>query len=103
MFLKMFTVYDKKAAAYLQPFFMRAEGEAVRAMTQTASNPDSQFAKTPEDYQLCVCAEFDDLTGVVTPLPLKVLAEVSGLVSSTPIEDHIAKLSTRDRFEQECA
>lgn len=90
MFLRVFTIYDKKAAAYLTPFFMRTNAEAIRAVQQTASSRESNFSKYPEDFQLVVIGEFDDLTGVVTPKGHEVLAEVNDLV-----------LTMRDRFEQE--
>lgn len=90
MYLQMFTVYDKKAAAYLQPFFMRSEAEAVRAMMQTANNSDTQFAKTPEDFQLVHVGEFDDLTGCVVSRPHRIICEVNSL-----------KMSPKELFEQE--
>lgn len=68
MTLKIFTAYDSKVEAYLQPFFMRSRGEALRAWTELANNPEHLFAKHPADYTLFEVGEYDDTTGKLTPL-----------------------------------
>lgn len=67
MKLKVFTSYDTKVEAYLQPFFMRTRGEAIRAWTELANNPEHLFSKHPGDYTLFEIGEYDDATAQLTP------------------------------------
>ena len=57
--LKVFTVYDNKAEAYLQPFFMRTKGEAIRAFADSVNDPNHMFNRHPEDFTLFELGEFD--------------------------------------------
>lgn len=66
MILKIFTVYDSKAEAYLQPFYMQSKGAAVRAFADSCNDPQSQFFKHPEDFTLFELGEYDDSTAKIT-------------------------------------
>jgi len=68
MIQKVFTIYDSKMEAYMQPFFMSQKGQAVRAFTDTVNDPTSQFNKHPEDFTLFEIGEYDDATGKFTNL-----------------------------------
>lgn len=74
MQLGMYSIYDKKAEAFTQPFFQATRGLAIRAFTDACNMQDNQFAKHPEDYTLFLIGTFDDETGVlaqdVVPVPL---------------------------------
>jgi len=52
MIMKMFSCYDSKAEAYMQPFFMNAKGQALRAFADLVNDGQSQFSKHPEDFVL---------------------------------------------------
>lgn len=56
----IFSIYDSKTAAYLQPFFMQTKPAAIRAISDTLSDPNHQFAKHPEDYTLFYLGTFED-------------------------------------------
>lgn len=60
MLLKMFTIYDSKAEAYLPPFYLSASGQAIRHFSDTASDPNHAFCKHPSDYTLFEVGIFDD-------------------------------------------
>lgn len=60
MKLNIYTVYDEKATAYLQPFFQPNDAMAIRIMENTLMNAESMFANHPEDYTLYKIGEFDD-------------------------------------------
>lgn len=62
MMLKVFSIFDSKVAAYLQPFFMRTKGEAIRAFTASLADPSSNFCKYPGDYTLFELGSYDDST-----------------------------------------
>lgn len=68
MKLKMFAVFDVKAAAYLAPFFLPTVGQAVRAFADASNDPSTMFAKHPEDYTLFHVGEFDDSSGDCAPV-----------------------------------
>lgn len=60
---KIFTLRDTVAEIYLPTFPMKTEGEAVRAMLNTANNPETQFHTSPEDFVLYEIGTFDDNIG----------------------------------------
>jgi hypothetical protein len=60
MLLKIFTVFDCKAEAYLQPFFMKSKGEAIRAFSDTSNDQNHNFGKHPEDFTLFELGTYDE-------------------------------------------
>lgn len=60
MLHRIFSVYDTKSEAYLQPFFMSTSGQAIRAITDCANDPNHQFGRHPADYTLFDLGQFDD-------------------------------------------
>ena len=66
--MKIFCVFDSKAEAYLQPFFMRTAGEAIRAFTDLVNGSDNQFCKYPGDFVLFELGSYDDSTAGITCL-----------------------------------
>lgn len=63
MILKVFTVFDVKANAHLQPFFSTTAGQAIRMFESSVNAPDHQFAKYPTDFTLFEVGEYDDSNG----------------------------------------
>lgn len=59
----MFAVLDKAANLYMAPFFVVAEGVAVRDFMDEANNPSSLLAKHAKDFSLYRLGSFDDATG----------------------------------------
>lgn len=58
--LKMFTVYDSKAEAYLAPFCFKSKGEAIRAFTETVNDGKSTFSKYPADFTLFELGDYHE-------------------------------------------
>lgn len=85
MITQIFSIYDKKAAAYLTPFFMRTKVEAMRAVAASVQ-ADSNFARYPEDFRLVALGAFNDVTGVFSVSAeedngeCEVVAEVADIV-----------------------
>jgi hypothetical protein len=79
MILKVFCLYDSKVESYLQPFFMKARGEAFRAMTDLVSDMSTNVAKHPSDFTLFELGSFDDASAKfeqhATPVSLGVAVE----------------------------
>ena len=60
--MKIFTVFDAKAEAYLQPFFAMKEGVAMRNFSTAINTPEHQFNKFAEDYTLFYIGDWDEET-----------------------------------------
>lgn len=60
MKMKIFSVYDSKAGAYLQPFFFNHTGGALRAFSDLCSDVQHTFGKHPEDYTLFELGTYED-------------------------------------------
>ena len=63
---KIFSIHDSAAGAYLAPFFLHAEGIAIRTFTDCINDPEHAFGRHPKDYNLMVLGEFDDNNGEIT-------------------------------------
>jgi len=75
MRMHVFSVYDDAAKAYLQPFFSRSKGEAIRSFTDACADEKSQFHKHLHDFTLVYLGEYEDTAGEFKPvMPEKVLA-----------------------------
>lgn len=65
--MKIISVQDTKAEAFLQPICVRTIPEALRLFEQQTKDPNSQFSKTPEDFILHHIGDYNELTGEITP------------------------------------
>lgn len=63
MRMQMCSIYDAKAEVWTTPIFFQATGQAVRSFSDSIQNPESEFAKHPDDYTLFHLGEFDVRTG----------------------------------------
>lgn len=59
----IFTVYDMKANAYGNPFFMVNDKVAMRAFEQAANDATTEIFKFPSDFNLTQLGWFDDFDG----------------------------------------
>lgn len=69
MITNMYSVFDSKAGAFLQPFFLPSDGVAIRAMQDCTSDPSHMFHRHAEDYALFRLGSFDDQAGKFEILP----------------------------------
>ena len=56
-------IHDTAVGAYMQPFFVRSKGEAMRAFLDSVADPKMAFHHHPGDYHLCYLGEYDDAMG----------------------------------------
>lgn len=61
--LKVFVVYDSKVEAYMQPFFCRTIGEAMRNWEAVCNDGKSMMSTHPADFTLFEIAEYDEDKG----------------------------------------
>lgn len=66
MKMKLCSIYDSKAGAWLNPMSFQSTGQAIRSFGDAVNDGKSEFWKHPEDYTLFVVGEFDQLTGELT-------------------------------------
>lgn len=64
--LLMFSVFDNKVGAFASPFCVRTRGEAIRSFTDAVKDTSLPFVKHPNDYQLYLIAEYDEIAGTVS-------------------------------------
>jgi len=65
MVKKIFSVYDEKAEAYLQPFYFETNGMAIRAISDCLLDPEHNFTRHASDFTLFILGEFDDRDGSI--------------------------------------
>lgn len=64
MTLFAFSVYDKCVGAFLPPFYVRSEGEAVRSFYEACNDPKVPFGKNAGDYSLFRLGSWNDSNGL---------------------------------------
>lgn len=69
------SIRDSKSEVFSQPMFFQADGQAVRAFSDAVngSEDNNNFAKHPDDYTLFRIGFFDDVTGIIEPIPPETL------------------------------
>lgn len=63
MIYQMYSVHDVAVNLFMQPFFLRTDREALRAVGQALQDPAHPFAQHPEDYTLFSMGAFLEATG----------------------------------------
>lgn len=64
MILQCFAVYDRKAGAYITPWFAPNHGMALRSFATVLRDETHAFRLFPEDYSLFYLGDFDDSNGM---------------------------------------
>lgn len=87
MQIQVFSIFDIKAQAYMQPFFMNSTGMATRAFAEPVNDPEHLFCKNAEDFSLYRIGVFNDSNGTFesgTPEFICQALSLKKLVSLTP-------------------
>lgn len=66
MLKRVFAVYDSKVEAYMQPFYARTTGEALRSWEQACNDGNSPMSQHPSDFTLLEIGEYNEKTGQLT-------------------------------------
>lgn len=72
MGMKIFSVFDCKAAAFHRPMFFENNAVALRSFKQAAMDENSVFHKHAADFTLFEIGEWFELEGKTTQLEAKV-------------------------------
>lgn len=67
MNITMFSVYDSKAAAYLQPLFASNQAVGIRMFSTAANDEEHEFNRHAGDFTLFEIGTFECDSGVFTP------------------------------------
>lgn len=62
MILVIMAAYDKKAQAFMTPFFVNNQQLGLRAFKDAVNSPESPISRNPEDFSLHRLGTFDDST-----------------------------------------
>lgn len=65
--LQAFAIQDMKAELFFPPFFQASKGQATRAFTSLANDPQTQISQYPQDFRLVCIGTFDDQVGELLP------------------------------------
>lgn len=66
MNLKLFTIFDSKAEAYMPIFSFTATGLAIRAFADMAADKNHNVGQHPADYTLFEIGEFNPISAEIT-------------------------------------
>lgn len=65
MMNKVFAIRDAAVGEFMQPFFARSKGEAVRTFTDAVNDVKSPFFAHARDFGLYGIGEYDTTSGVI--------------------------------------
>lgn len=83
--INAYSIYDRKALIYNNPFYSVADGAAVRIVQDMANSSDNFIGRHPGDYVLYRVGFWDDEKGLMIPLAALVhVVDVQSLVQVQP-------------------
>ena len=71
---RLFTIWDSKVQAYMDPWPSPTPESAIREFKLQINKPGTMLNQWPEDYTLFLIGEWDAATGEIHPLPMTSLA-----------------------------
>lgn len=80
------SMYDDVSERYSEPMMCATEALAIRQVKDMFLRSKSDNSPTLEhfkDYHLCKVGNFDEITGVITPLSLEYLYDCKDLFDNT--------------------
>jgi len=63
--MKICTIYDSKAEAYLTPMFFQSCAQGVRSFTDIVNDKSHAIGLHPEDYTLFCIGDWDERKGEI--------------------------------------
>ncbi len=64
---RVFSIFDSKADAFLQPFFATTKGVAIRQFSGAVNQDGHELNKYTEDYTLFELGDFNEKNGLLQP------------------------------------
>lgn len=82
MNLRICSIRDQKAEAWMTPLFFQSKAQAVRSFGDAVNDGQSEFSKHPEDYVLFYLGDWDPEYGALLPTEPESLAVGVNLLRS---------------------
>lgn len=76
----VYSILDRKAGAFGELLFFPNDGIAQRAMAEVVAQP-SNYSKYPEDFDMYQVGVFDNETGILQPVEVRLAARFADFVS----------------------
>ena len=83
MKVNIYSIHDIKTEAFMQPFFARSHGEAIRMVENAVEDPQSGFHKHAQDYRLFFIGIFEDGPGEITGHQAVHIQDLSAFTNTT--------------------
>lgn len=80
MIINIYSIYDKKAEAFGQPFYQHNHELARRSVIGAAKHPESLLGVHPLDFDVYYLGAFNDENGVITQVSPQHLFNVVDLL-----------------------
>ena len=78
----LYSIFDKKSGTYMQPFVELTDGTATRQCMDLLGNPNTPFAKFPDDFTLMRIGSWDEIEGKPKgQIPPEFIVELSSLTN----------------------
>lgn len=65
--IKIYAIRDRALDAFNRPFFLTADGVAIRSFQDEINNKESEISKHADDYDLYTIGTYDENTGIISP------------------------------------
>jgi len=62
--MKVFSIYDSKAEAFMTTFYLKKEQLAIREFEAVVNQKGSKINTNPEDFALWYLSDYDETTGI---------------------------------------
>lgn len=92
MKLNIYAIFDSATNAYMQPFPMQSDGQALRAFTDLAVRADHDIGQHPEDYSLWRVGSFDDNEGLMEGCTLKCLGRAHEIAAASRDDSKVVEM-----------
>ena len=79
--MKIYSIKDTKGSFY-DPMLALNDALATRNVRGVVNSGKGILAQYPEDFELWLIGEFDQETGIITPLPLTFIVRLNSLVDN---------------------
>ena len=77
MRLNVYSIFDTATGAYMRPFFLQSDGQAMRLFCDIAMDAEHEVGKHPEDYHLARLGVWNDQDAQYSPEKVSTL--ITGL------------------------
>lgn len=87
MIMFLLSLYDRRAEEYRPPICVRSLPVGIRDFSQAVQSEQLQIVQQyPEDFALVQIGTFDDLTGLISVVPVQVVIEAGEVLRRLPRE-----------------